>query len=278
MDTSNKITDGERVPEKEIRTYLVTSCKGGIGKSTVTANVAMSLTKLGYRILVVDCDFSNRSLDLIFGCEDEVVYDICDLTAGRAAPSRCVLKDRRSDALFFIPAPLVKHDTITPEQLKKAVRTAASEFDCDIVIIDTPGASDDTLSLVAPLADSALIVASHQPTSVRGAEKTGYLLEELGVTDQYLVINRYDGDEVLRGGRPGLNALIDRTHIRLIGVIPESEKLELAQERGKLVCEARGDRTGADAAFDEIARRMCGERLPLMSYLNEKRRRKLLYS
>lgn len=264
--------------EKKMRTYLVTSCKGGIGKSTVTANVAMSLAKLDHRVLVVDCDFSNRSLDLIFGCENDVVYDICDLVAGRTTPARCVLRDSRDERLFFIPAPLVKRDTFTAEEFASAIRAAAKEFDCDYVLVDTPGASDDTLSLVSPVADAALIVASHQPTSVRGAEKTGYMLDELGVTDQYLVINSYDGDEVLRGGRPGLNVLIDRTHVRLIGVIPESEKLELAQERGRLVCELRRDRTGIKQAFDEIARRMCGERLPVMSYVSEKRRRKLLYS
>ena len=261
---------------RSYKTYLVTSCKGGIGKSTVTANIAMAIASLGKRVLVIDCDFSNRSLDLILGCEDSVVYDICDLVMGRVSVARAAITDPREERLTYIAAPLVKRDPITSQAFRETVDVAAKEFCCDYVLIDTPGASDDTLSLTAPSADAAFIVASHQPTSIRGAEKTGYLLSDLGVDEQYLIINRYDPDEVLRGNRPGLNSLIDRTHIQLIGVIPNSPKLELAQESGKLAFEVEQDKDMAAAAFEETARRICGERIPVMSYMPEKKRRKLL--
>jgi septum site-determining protein MinD len=132
--------------------------------------------------------------------------------------------------------------------------------------------------LVAPSADAALIVTSHQPTTVRGAEKTGYQLEDLGVKEQYLIINRYDKKGVLDGTSPGLNWLIDRTHVPLIGVIPDSKDLEKAQIAGKLAAQMRRDREKVRDAFDETSRRICGERIPIMSYLPEKKRRKLLYS
>ena len=88
------------------QTYIVTSCKGGVGKSTVAANLAAALALEGHRTLLIDCDFSNRSLDLILGCEDSVLYDICDLAAERVAPDRATIRTDRSDELFFISAPL----------------------------------------------------------------------------------------------------------------------------------------------------------------------------
>ncbi len=260
------------------KTFLVTSCKGGVGKSTVAANIAMALASHGKRVLLVDCDFSNRSLDLILGYEEEVVYDICDLVSGRASASRAVMQDSREPRLNFIAAPHFKRDDFTAERFAEAVAAAAREYFCEFVLIDTPGALDGTLPLVAKAADGALIVTSHQPTTVRGAEKTGYQLEDLGVTEQYLIINRYDKKGVLDGSSPGLNWLIDRTHVPLIGVIPDSADLEKAQIASKLACEMRRDRERVRDAFDEVARRICGERIPIMSYLPEKKRRKLLYS
>lgn len=263
---------------QRMKVFLITSCKGGVGKSTVAANVAMALASRGKRVLLVDCDFSNRSLDLILGCEEDVVYDICDLVTGRAEASRVVMHDTREPRLNFIAAPHFKQDDFTAEQFATAVRAAAKEFFCEYILIDTPGALDGTLPTVAKAADGALIVTSHQPTTVRGAEKTGYQLEELGVSEQYLIINRYDQKSVLDGTSPGLNWLIDRTHVPLIGVIPDSKLLEKAQISGKLVCEMRHDREKVCDAFEELARRICGERIPIMSYLPEKKRRKLLYS
>ena len=258
------------------RSYLVTSCKGGIGKSTVSANIAASLAKRGHRVLAVDCDFSNRSLDLIFGCQDSVINDITDLAFGKASPEQTVLEVPGIGGLFFIPAPSVCREMFDTAQLRGAIDLAAGSFDCDIVFIDTPGAADWILPVVAPVADTALIVASHMPTSVRGAEKTGFFLESLGVTEQYLIVNRFDMKKVRSGVRPGLTELIDRTKVRLVGVIPDSPELELAQERGILACKNIRKKDHAEAAFDETAARLCGDRIPIMSFLPERKRRMLL--
>ncbi len=260
------------------KTFLVTSCKGGVGKSTVAANIAMALASHGKRVLLVDCDFSNRSLDLILGYEGHVTCDICDLVSGRSTASQTVMQDSREQKLNFIAAPHIKKDEFTPEKFAETVIAAAKEYFCEYVLIDTPGAVDGTLPLVAKAAQGALIVTSHQPTTVRGAEKTGYQLEELGISEQYLIINRYDKKGVLEGTSPGLNWLIDRTHIPLIGVIPDSKDLDKAQIMGKLACELSRDSERVRDAFDEVARRILGERIPIMSYLPEKKRRKLLYS
>ena len=165
-----------------------------------------------------------------------------------------------------------------PQTTRNRITGVLTKGENQYVFIDTPGALDGTLPLVAPCADAALIVTSHQPTTVRGAEKTGYQLEDLGIKEQYLIINRYDKKGVLDGTSPGLNWLIDRTHVPLVGVIPDSKDLEKAQIAGKLAVQMRRDREKVRDAFEETSRRICGERIPIMSYLPEKKRRKLLYS
>lgn len=268
--------------------YIVTSCKGGIGKSTVAANLAAVLAEGGHRTLLIDCDLSNRSLDLILGCEDEVVYDICDLTSGRVAPDRVIMSGERCDELFFIPAPLMNAEPFDAEQFSRAVERAADAVNAEFVFIDTPGAADGILPIISPVADGALIVASHQPTSIRGAEKMGYILESLGIERQYLVINMFDADAVLSGERIGINELIDKTHIKLLGVIPASSGLAAEQERGRLCTDGvtvgrrrkkkilRECREVA-AAFSETAARLTSEQLPLLAGMSASRRRKLLY-
>lgn len=272
------------------QTYIVTSCKGGIGKSTVAANLAASLAFEGHRTLIIDCDFSNRSLDLILGCEDRVIYDISDVVAGRVTPDRAVICGDRCDELFFIPAPLVSGGTFDSEIFSAAVDRAADSVNAEFVIIDTPGASDGILPVIAPAADGAIIVASHQPTSVRGAEKMGYILDGLGVDKQYLVINMFDVDSVLSGERAGINELIDKTHITLLGVIPESRALASEQEKGRLAVDGKPDKRHPEVrrvrrdcrevarAFRETAGRLMSERVPLMAGMPEKKRRRLLYT
>lgn len=270
------------------QTYIVTSCKGGVGKSTVAANLAAALALEGHRTLLIDCDFSNRSLDLILGCEDSVLYDICDLAAERVAPDRATIRTDRSDELFFISAPLTGSCAFTAEQFCRAVDRAADSVNAGVVIIDTPGAAEGILSVVAKAADGAIIVATHQPTSVRGAEKMGYILDGLGVDGQYLVINMFDADAVLAGDRPGINELIDKTHIKLLGVIPASPLLAAEQEKGRLCVDGKPTKKGikvkkgcrdAAAAFRETAARLCSEeQVPLMSGMPERKRRKLLYT
>lgn len=264
--------------KKAYKSYIVTSCKGGIGKSTVTANLAAAMADTGHRVLTVDCDFSNRSLDLIFGCEGEILADISELAAGKTTPGKAVVKVPVKENLFFIPAPVQQSERFTSEQLSSAISLAAQEYRCDIVIIDTPGAADWILPVIAPAADAALIVASHMPTSIRAAEKTGFVIGQMGVSEKNLIINRFDEEKVLSRERPGINRLIDETKVPLIGIIPESRLLELSQEKGVLVSDVKKHRNPVRDAFSETARRILGENIKIMSYLPERRRRKLLNS
>ncbi len=265
----------------EFVSVLVTSCKGGVGKSTVTANLALALCRRGRRVLAVDCDFSNRTLDLLFGCEDRVLYDLCDVIAGRAAVADAILADARADGLFLLPAPFLGEDEPSAllddaftAKFGEVIAAAAAHTQADFVLIDTPGSAEALLTLAAQSADMALIVAGHHPAAIRGAEKTGLLLDSRGVPGQKLVVNRFDIDAVIDGRRPGINAIIDMTRTPIIGVVPEDRALELGQESGKLYTEVASPATAR--ALANLAARLCGESVPLFAGLRRRQRRRLV--
>lgn len=261
------------------KTIIVTSCKGGVGKSTVTANLAFALACRGKRVLAVDCDFSNRSLDLIFGCEDNVLYDICDVIYGRCDIERAVIVDERCENLFFCAAPLEAEEDFDSNQFSSVLDKAKEVFNPDFILVDTPGAVSETVEMVSPMADMALIIVSHQPTAARAAERTGMMLDRFGLEDQRLIVNAFDADAVLSGLRTGINELIDKTHTRLIGIIPHEYELSLSQEFGKLCGEVDNKEIKLiAAAFDNIAARLTGADVPLFKrvYRGKKRKELLL--
>lgn len=272
------------MPNQTCKFVLITSCKGGVGKSTVTANLALALACMDKRVLAVDCDLSNRTLDLLFGCEDAILYDLFDVISGRAPLRDALITDRRSPNLQFLPAPFL---TISDEADKPSgterdfaekfgalLRQAADELALDYILIDTPGSAGRLLTLAAAEADAALIIAGHHPAAIRGAEKTGLLLDGCGVPAQYLVVNRFDAAAVLDGRRPGVNAIIDMTRTPILGVIPEDEQLEFGQESGRLYNEAAARNTAV--AFRNIAQRLSGISVPLFTGFRRTPRKRLV--
>lgn len=260
---------------------LITSCKGGVGKSTVTANLALALARRGKRVLAVDCDFSNRTLDLLFGCEDAVLYDLCDVIAERASAADAILADRHAEGLYLLPAPFLGDnepsallDETFTARFGEVLREAAAEAEADYVLIDTPGSAEALLTLAAQSADMALIVTGHHPAAIRGAEKTGLLLDSRGIPGQKLIINRFDVDAVMEGRRPGINTIIDMTRTPILGVIPEDRTLELGQETGKLYTESAAKNTAR--AIENLAARLFGEQIPLFGGFRRVRRRRLV--
>ena len=263
-DMSDMDMGTSSVPSK-YKTIIITSCKGGVGKSTVTANLAYALSARGKRVLALDCDFSNRSLDLIFGCEDSVIYDLCDVIYGRCEVERAIMKDPRSENLFFCAAPLETEEEFTAEQLCEVLRDAGEKLSLDYILIDTPGAVSETVELVSHVADTALIIVSHQPTAARAAERTGMVLDRLGISDQRLIVNGFDAEAVGNGLRTGINELIDKTHTRLLGIVPHEYELSLSQEFGRLCFEIDNkNMKRIQSSFANIAARLDGTNVPLL--------------
>lgn len=256
------------------KVIMVTSCKGGVGKSTVSANLGIRLALDGWRTLIIDCDFGVRSLDLIMGLEDEVVFDITDIILHGISPEKALIRDSRSENLFFCSAPYSYNNELEPEPFRTAVRDIGGKMNLDYIIIDTPGDTGSPFRLAASAADTALVVSTYQPASIRAAERTGILLNELGVQSKYLIINCFSADGIEFGIRPSILEVIDKTCLQLIGIIPYDAALGEQQAKGEDVFTLH--RSNAASAFVNISKRLTGKSIPLFTGFRKIRRNALL--
>lgn len=260
---------------------MVTSRKGGVGKSTVSANLAFAFARMGLSTMVVDLDLSNRSLDLFLGCEDSVIYDLSDLLSGRARVEDTVLTSSKTKNLYFLPGifnaqALDEDDLPTVEKLDAIISESEEKFALDLVIIDTSGSADDSARLAYPLCNTAIIVTNQTEVSIRAAEATGYSLSREADKDLWLVINNFETD-IKKGTKATALEIIDRTRLPIMGIVPRDDELCESQEKGLLVFENKKS-GNATAAFDNIAARLAGRHVPLFSGLRHIKKKKLISS
>ena len=253
------------------RTLLITSCKGGIGKSTVAANLGATIAHKGKRVLLIDCDFGSRCLDLILGCENEIVYDMGDVIADPVSAQKAIFRFPDEENLMFCAAPAALTD-IGTEELASTISALIEAAEADFAILDTAGGLSIPLGLPADLIDTAIIVASHQPVSLRAAEKTAALLTGNEIADLKLVVNSFDFSSAKDGSRAGILEMIDRSHIPLLGLIPHDEALFHAQEQGLRITELTKNDLSAPA-FSNLADRLMGLQVPILRGLRYYRRR-----
>lgn len=256
------------------RIIMVTSCKGGVGKSTVSANLGIRLAMDGFRTLIVDCDFGVRSLDLIMGLEDEVIFDITDIILRGISPEKALIKDRRSENLYFCAAPYSYETELDHTVFRNTLRAISADMNFDYIIVDTPGDTGSPFKLAAAAADTALVVSTYQPASIRAAERTGILLEECGVKDRKLIINCFKTDGKEFDGQPGLLEVIDKTCIQLLGIIPYEVQIVQTQSLGKDVFTIPS--SNAAQAISNIAVRLSGRTVPLFASFKKVKREKLI--
>ncbi len=259
------------------KTVLVTSCKGGVGKSTVAANLAMALASLGKKCILMDMDLGNRSLDIMLGCEDDVVYDISDLCAGRAQPDQAMICFPPPRGFLFCPAPFMYCGDIDAHSLCGTLDRISAEYGSDYIILDTSGGADESVELCAEAADAALIVSSRNPAALRAAGKSAAILDSRGVTEQKLIINSLELSKEDNRDRIGVLEMIDVTGVSLLGIIPREPGIERLCEKGKLALEWK--HSVSARAFLNTAARLTGEHVPLLKGikgLSERQRRRIL--
>ena len=253
---------------------MISSSKGGIGKSTVAVGLAAALCALGKSVLLVDCDFGNCCLDMLLGLENDVLFTLADRETVLADPARVLLHPSFPDGqrLFFCPAP--RGGQYNPDAAELVEELRALEDACrpDYVLLDTAAGIELPREIAASYAEGALIVASQMPVSLRAAENTARALEERGLSHVRLVINNFEPAAVRSGDRCGILSAIDQAAVQTVGVIPHDSELMLASERGALP----GRRAPSVRAFENVARRLTGEGVRLFDGIRSLRLKKLL--
>ncbi len=259
---------------KLMKRIVVTSAKGGIGKSTAALGLAAALANAGHRTLLVDCDIGNRCLDLMLGLEDRVLYDLSDVAEGRCTPSDALIQPEGMTDLYFCAAPVTA--AAEPESeisaYIQALRLLAEETNAEYILCDTAGTGPLVRAIAEDFAHGALVIATQQPASIRSAEHTASLMETWGNLPCRLLISMFEDRAATDGSRAGLLEIIDKTHVRTVGVVPRDRALMLAQEEGRLP----DGKSRAGRAFRNIAIRLTGEDVPLFYGIREIKTGKVL--
>ena len=239
------------------RVITVTSGKGGVGKTTTTANLSAALAMLGRQVCAIDADIGLRNLDLVLGVENRIVYDLVDVVEGRCKPKQALIRHKYLPELYLIPAAQTRDKTaVSPNQMVQVVKELAPDF--HYIVIDSPaGIERGFRNAVAP-ADEVLIVTNPEVSAVRDADRIIGLLEaDSRKMPVRLVINRVKPDMVRRGEMLSADDIIDILSIKLIGIVPDDETILIASNKGVPDPNSR-----AGQAFRNIARRLMGEDVP----------------
>jgi septum site-determining protein MinD len=245
------------------RIIVVTSGKGGVGKTTVTANLGMTLAKMGHRVALVDGDFGLRNLDLLLGLENRVVYTAVEVLAGECRLDQALVRDKRQPGLVLLPATQNrKAEMITPNHMKWMVGELAHQF--DFVLIDSPAGIEMGFKNAIAAAQEALIVTTPEISAVRDADRVIGLLEASNISPARLIVNRLRPAMVEASEMMSVEDVSEILAVQLIGVVPEDERVITSTNRGEpLVLEVNSTSRAAQA-FDNIAHRLCGEKIPYL--------------
>jgi len=206
------------------RKIVLTSGKGGVGKTTVCANLGLYLAKLGFRVVLVDTDIGLNNLDVVMGVENQVVFDITDVLMGRCRPRQALVQDKTTSSLYILPSVQSYNKiNIQGEHIKSVINQLDSSF--DYILIDCPAGVEEGFHRAVFPANEAIIVVTPHLSSIRDADKIIGLLNEYNIEYKGLVINRMRGDLLLNGDLMTIESIVRALNLPLLGVIPEDDAI-----------------------------------------------------
>jgi septum site-determining protein MinD len=239
----------------------VTSGKGGVGKTTAVANLAVALASGGSKVVCIDGDIGLRNLDVILGLENRIVYDIVDVIEGRCRLKQAMIRDKKLPGLYLIPAAQTRDkNAVSASDMNRLVKELRSE--CDFVLIDSPaGIERGFKNAIAP-ADRVLVVTNPEVSAVRDADRVIGILEAEDKGPGSLIINRLNPALVKKQDMLSADDVLDLLAIELIGIVPEDEGVLVGSNRGMPV--SADPKSKAGQAFRNISRRLKGEEVPFL--------------
>jgi len=239
---------------------VITSGKGGVGKTTSTANIGVALAMEGKKVVLIDTDIGLRNLDVVMGVENRIVYDIVNVIEGVCRTKQALIKDKRFDGLFLLPAAQTRDkSSITPENMVKLCEELKKEF--EYIIIDCPAGIEQGFANAIAAANRAIVVTTPEVSAVRDADRIIGLLEANGIYDHKLLVNRVRIDMVKKGDMMNINDIVDILAVELIGVVPDDENIIITTNRGE---PAVMGKSKAGLAYRNITKRIIGEEIPFM--------------
>lgn len=256
---------------------VVTSGKGGVGKTTTSASIATGIALRGHKTCVIDFDVGLRNLDLIMGCERRVVYDLINVIQGEATPNQALIKDKHCDNLYILPASQTRDkDALTKEGVAKVLSTLIKDLSFEYIICDSPAGIETGALMALYFADEAVITTNPEVSSVRDSDRILGILQsksrkaEKGETvKEHLLITRYSPERVEKKEMLSVDDITDILRIPLIGVIPESQNVLQASNAGEPVIHQR-DAIAAQA-YEDVVARLLGENCPMRFLEAEKK-------
>ena len=243
------------------RVIVITSGKGGVGKTTTTANIGAALADKGHKVLLIDTDIGLRNLDVVMGLENRIVYDLIDVIEGRCRVSQALIKDKRCQNLVLLPAAQIRDkNDVNTDQMKELIFSLKESF--DYILIDCPAGIEQGFKNAIVAADEAIVVTTPEVSATRDADRIIGLLEAAGIKSPRIVVNRLRIDMVKEKNMLSVEDILDILAVKLLGVVPDDETVVISTNKGEPLV-YKGDSLAAKA-FKNIASRIEGVEVPLL--------------